>query len=101
MKRQRQQDDAELDDPEVRRVVDVGHRRVEALLPLQRLRVCPEVEEQKTSHRQGARQRVQLAQKERASALVEDRLRLGGFGHADLGKIRAKAMYGMDGGTSS
>src|SRR5262245_48910159 len=101
MKGQRQQDDTELDDPEVGRVVDLRHRCVEALLPLQRLGVCPEVEKQKASHREGSRQRVQLAQQERASVLVKDRLRLGGFGHTDLGKIRAKAMYGMDEGTSS
>src|SRR5262249_30304387 len=56
------------------------------------------------AHRGDAAQRMKFPEEVRAAALVEDRLRCRGVGHARLGgsrERRAKAMYGMAETTSS
>lgn len=89
-----------LEDGQVRRVVDLPHSRVELLLPLERLGVCPQVKHHETTHGNDARERVELAQQKRAAVLGQERLIFRCGGHETSSACGQWAMYGTLAGTS-
>ncbi len=85
MKRERQEDEAPLEDGQVRHVVDAVHRLLEALLPLKGGRVLPQMEDDEPADRDDAGERMQLAPQEGAVVLGKYGLfERCGFGHAGL-----------------